>query len=98
VSVDQVDEFAEAAERSTDSAIGFVILANVACLIVPGLEYHVEDRGCLFDFNEDRAGLARSLKSFKLCASCRNLAETAGFVEILDDILNTLRDFRPGRP
>lgn len=97
VSLDEVREFAARAGRSVDAAVGFLVLGIVACLVVDGLGYHDESRGCLFDCNESRVSLVESLRAFRLCPSCRRIVAEASLDDVLEQILGVLKEFRPPR-
>jgi hypothetical protein len=62
-------EYAKRAGRTFEYAVAGVILAQLMEALNPRLVFH-EDRGCLFDFNEDREGIVKVLKNPRIDDVC----------------------------
>ncbi len=65
--------------------------------IVPERVMHPEDRGCLYDFCADRAGLDRKLREATFCDDCRRvLAEAGLYPEPASAIADVIRALATG--
>jgi hypothetical protein len=62
-------KYAAKAGRPFESAVVGLVVASVLTLLHRRLEFH-PDRGCLFDYNEDRAGIVKILKDPRIEDSC----------------------------
>jgi hypothetical protein len=69
VSTCDLREFSTKAGRPYEAAIGMLIAAQVLASR-SDLEYHNETRGCIFDFNEDRAELVDSIRGMQIDVDC----------------------------
>jgi hypothetical protein len=94
VSTDGVREYAAQAGRSFEASVGYLILGIVACAIQDDVDYHKENRGCLFDYNESRETLVHSLKMFRLCEQCTEI-DWIPQLKVLGQILDHLKTFSP---
>ncbi len=72
VSVDGLRKLAARAQRPYEMAVGYVVLGAALVGLAGGdeLDFHDEDRGCLFDFNEDRRSIVPALRSPSIEESC----------------------------
>lgn len=76
VSTFEVREFSALAGRPYEAAVGMLIAGQVVALR-NGFEYHQETRGCVFDFNVERADLITSIKAMRIEPECMNLIVSA---------------------
>lgn len=67
----ELREFAERTGRSFESFLAVVIVAQVlVARFYPDLGFHMEDRGCLFDYNEDRVSIQRKVQNPLIEQAC----------------------------
>lgn len=69
VSTFDLREYAAAAGRPYEAAVGMLIAAQVLALR-NDMEYHDETRGCIFDFNANRADLVSGIREMQIDAEC----------------------------
>lgn len=69
VSTCDLRTYAAKAKRPFESAVVGLVVAEVLTLLHRRLQFH-PDRGCLFDYNEDRAGIVKILKDPRIEDSC----------------------------
>lgn len=69
VSTCELRKYAAKAGRPFESAVVGLVVAEVLTLLHRRLEFH-PDRGCIFDYNEDRAGIVKVLKDPRIEDSC----------------------------
>jgi hypothetical protein len=62
-------EYAHEAGRPFEVAVAQVMLAQLLVEIGPKVTFH-EDRGCIFDFNESRVSIVRSIKETRIEPEC----------------------------
>jgi hypothetical protein len=70
VSLYDLDKYARKARRPFEVAVGAVAIAQLLTVINKDLEFHDEIRGCLFDFNEDRDSIVRSIRALCIEDQC----------------------------
>jgi hypothetical protein len=87
-------EYARRAGRPFEYAVAGVILAQLMEAIHPRLRFH-EDRGCIFDYNEDRAGIVKMLRAPRIEESCLKLMKPAGRAAALA-MVEALRQYAKG--
>ena len=63
-------KYAAKAGRPFEAAVVGLVVAEVLALRNRRLEFHSENRGCLFDYNEDRASIVKVLKDPRIEDSC----------------------------
>lgn len=69
-SVYELPKFAAEAERPYEVLVGGVVVAQLSVAIdYPALGFH-DNRGCLFDYNEDRTSIVRVAKRPRIEARC----------------------------
>jgi hypothetical protein len=65
--------YARLAKRPYEAAVaGLAVSIFLACTN-PRIDFHRETRGCVFDFNEDRASIVKSVKTPAICDQCEAL-------------------------
>lgn len=69
VSTCDLREFSAQARRPYEAAIGMLVAAQVLALR-NNLDYHPETRGCIFDFNEIRSDIVKSIRGMKIDPQC----------------------------
>jgi hypothetical protein len=69
VSTCDLREYSAKADRPYEAAIGMLIAAQIFALR-NDMEYHPETRGCIFDFNEDRIDLVKSIRGMRIDSDC----------------------------
>jgi hypothetical protein len=62
-------EYAREAERPFEAAVAQVVLAQLLVEIGPKARFH-DDASCIFDFNESRGSIVRSLKEMRIESQC----------------------------
>lgn len=62
-------EYAHEAGRHFEVAVAQVVLAQLLVEMGPKVLFH-EDRGCIFDFNESRSSIVRSLREMRVEPEC----------------------------
>ncbi|MBB5696518.1 hypothetical protein [Muricoccus pecuniae] len=71
VSAADVRDFARQADRPFEVGLSAMMLAQVLEeLLHPAVDFHKENRGCLFDFNEERATLVHTFRALRIEPSC----------------------------
>jgi hypothetical protein len=96
VSTCDLRKYAARAGRPFESAVVGLVVAEVLTLLHRRLEFH-PDRGCLFDYNEDRAGIVKVLKDPRIEDSCLQkipLAHRPAAVALVE----ALRQYPKGGP
>jgi hypothetical protein len=94
VSSAELREYAQKARCPYEYAVAGVVVAQLLVAVHPRLDFH-DDRGCLFDRNDDRAGIVRVLKDPKIEDSCLKLMKPAGRPAALA-IVEALRRYARG--
>ncbi|MGE5340966.1 MAG: TIR domain-containing protein [Candidatus Omnitrophota bacterium] len=56
----------------------YEIATHALSFVVPGLEYHEESRGCIFDFKQEKLSILECMRVGILCDECRNWFLTNG--------------------
>ena len=69
VSIRGLQQYADEARVSLDTALAYVIVSSVAGYFVD-VEYHDEHRGCPWDFTEEHADIVKGLRRPKICSEC----------------------------
>ena len=69
VSTYDLRKYAEAADRTFEAAVLGVAIAQLLTALNPRLGYH-DNRGCLFDFNEERDTITDSLRDPRIEPEC----------------------------
>jgi hypothetical protein len=87
-------EYAQRAGRPFEYAVAGVILAQLMGAVHPRLGFH-DDRGCIFDYNEDRAGIVKMLKAPRIDDQCLKLMKPAGRKTALA-MVEALRQYAKG--
>jgi len=65
-------EYAAQAGKPFEAAVAFVAIAELLAVLSPRVEYH-EDRGCIFDCNDDRDSIVRGLRNPTIEPECLKL-------------------------
>jgi hypothetical protein len=92
VSTYDLRKYANMAGRPLEAAIGGVLLSILLVAINPKLGYH-ENAGCLFDFNEDRDTIVRSLREATIERRCLGLMRPE-FREPAEAMVQALKKLR----
>ncbi len=72
VSSNGLREYAAQAGKPFEAAVAFVAIAELLAVLSPEVEYHA-DRGCIFDYNEDRDSIVRGLRDPTIEPECLKL-------------------------
>jgi hypothetical protein len=94
VSCYDVREYAESVQRPFEAAIGMLIVGELLYCRNAKVEYHTEDRGCLFDMTIERENLKLSLATMEIESHCRALL-TGKWRTVGDALMKALRNYRP---
>lgn len=89
VSTCDLREFSEQAGRPYEAAIGMLIAGQVLALR-NDLEYHKETIGCIFDFNEVRSDIVKSIKGMMIDPHCMSLLKDAAEMEAARSLIAAL--------
>jgi hypothetical protein len=73
VSTHGVHEYARRAERPFEAAVASIAVSALLVVGNPKLDYHPEDRGCLFDRNDDRDSIVAGLRAMRIEDDCLEL-------------------------
>lgn len=92
VSTADLREFAATAGRPFEAAVGVLLIGAILVRFNSKLSYH-DNRGCIFDYNEDRVSLIDTIKTLKLCADCAKhmSAEQKGATEAMLAVLRKMK-------
>jgi cytochrome P450 len=69
VSTTDLREYAAKARRPFEVAVGGLMVATLLAQMTEGLDFH-ENRGCIFDKNEDRHTLVRNIRKPAIEPEC----------------------------
>lgn len=92
VSIADVRQFAEEADRPFEAGLGVLLIAAILVSLNKNLDYHDEDApdtGCIFDYNRSRVSLTTTIEKLDLDDACRNrmtpeqLSATVSMIEAL---------------
>ncbi|WP_448102317.1 hypothetical protein [Luteibacter jiangsuensis] len=89
VSTCDLREFSEMAGRPYEAAIGMLVATQVFALR-NGMQYHDETRGCIFDFNENRIDLVKSIRGMQIDADCINHFKDKDEAKVARDLISSL--------
>lgn len=70
ISAHDVRDFAKRARRRFEIALASMILAQMLTTLDRRVGFHEETRGCIFDFNSERATLVHSFRQLQIEPSC----------------------------
>jgi hypothetical protein len=70
ISTFDLREYATEAERPFEAAVGMLVVGQVLATRNDDLDYHRKSRGCMFDFNEKRDSLVKSIKAMRIENVC----------------------------
>ncbi|HUI79797.1 MAG TPA: hypothetical protein VLY24_17850 [Bryobacteraceae bacterium] len=75
-------EYAAEAGRPFATAVGIMAVSQLLAAVSPDVQFHPEDRGCMFDFNGDRDSVVETLREARIEPEClkkirRDLREPA---------------------
>lgn len=62
--------YARKAHRPFEVAVAGIALSSLLATLNPKVEFHEENRGCLFDFNRDRDSIVKTLRKAMIEPSC----------------------------
>lgn len=62
--------YARRARRPFEVAVAGIALSSLLATLNPKIEFHEENRGCLFDFNRDRDSLVATLRRAEIEPAC----------------------------
>jgi hypothetical protein len=65
----ELAKFSREAGRPLEAVVGGLVVAQLLVAMEPALVFH-EDRGCVFDYNEDRVSIVRIAKTPRVEAAC----------------------------
>lgn len=71
----ELREYAQQAGRPFEVAVAGVVIAQLLVEINKGLKFHDENRGCMFDFNNDRVSIVESIRNGMIEPACLNLID-----------------------
>lgn len=93
ISTTDVREFAAEAGRPFEAAVGSMLIGAVLVGLNEHSGYHYETRGCLFDYNEDRSGLANAIRMTGICPACAEVlsAEQRSAAESMLKVLRKMK-------
>lgn len=96
VSTFELREFARQAGRPFEACVAGIIVATLlVAMHFPDLSFHEEDRGCLFDYNEQRVTIVRCLKDPKIEPKCLKLIKLR-YRSAAVAMVNVLRGYTGG--
>lgn len=101
VSAYELREYATQAGRPFEVAVAMLVVGQLLATINKKIEFH-DDRGCLFDFNEDRVSLVDSIKAAQIEPGCLKLVD-AKYRAAAEAMMKALRSYTrddgsPGQP
>lgn len=94
VSTYEMRNFAAQASRPFEAAVASLVIGELLALLSPGLEFHEENRGCIFDFNGDRQSIVESLRQMQIEPECLRRIKPA-YRTSADALITALREL-PG--
>lgn len=94
VSTYDVRTYAQRAERPFEAAVAGIAISALLVIINPRLEYHEESRGCLFDKNDDRDSLVKSLRAARIDPQCLRLL-LPRYRSAAEAMVDALRSYAP---
>jgi hypothetical protein len=68
VSAYDVADYADEAGRPIEACVASMAVAAALAALFPKIETHLETRGCLFDYCEDRSDIVRGFREMAICA------------------------------
>jgi hypothetical protein len=84
-------KFAARTGRPFEAYLGMIIVAQVLAVMFPKIDYH-EDTGCLFDFNDERVSIMKTLKNLHVDPPCLK-AIPARHRPAVHSMVNLLRNY-----
>lgn len=93
----QLRGYAAEAGRSYEAAIGFLVVAQTLISMSPKLEYHDEDIGCMFDYNDDRDSIVSGLRKIEICPQSLELIPVK-YRDAALAMVTALRNYHPEEP
>jgi hypothetical protein len=86
-------KYAARAGRPFNVAVAYIAISQLLATISPDVDYHADNRGCMFDFNEDRDSIVESIRQAMVEPACLKKIQR-GFRETATTLLDTLRGER----
>lgn len=89
----ELRRFALKAGRPFEVAVGALITAQLLVAVNPRLDYHSENRKCLFDYNDDRVSIVDALKTLGIEDECLRKIRPE-YREVARDLVEALKVYR----
>ena len=94
ISAFNVREYAQQAGRPFEVAVAGMAVAEVLSALNSKVEYHPENRGCLFDQNLQRDTIVESIRQARIEPGCLKLIDKK-YREAAGSLTDVLRDYSP---
>lgn len=94
VSAYDMREYAAQADRPYEAAVASTIIAQLLQEISEASLFHDENRGCLFDFNEDRDTIVEALRKARIEKACLQLVDEK-YRDAAEKMVRALRNYSP---
>ncbi|MEN3331944.1 MAG: hypothetical protein V7641_1309 [Blastocatellia bacterium] len=92
VSAYHMREYAAQANRPFEAAMAGVIISQLLVIMNKRLSFHEENRGCLFDFNDDRDSIVESLRKGIIEEHCLSLIDEK-YRDAAQKVVNALKSY-----
>jgi hypothetical protein len=97
VSAYNLATYAQKANRPYEAAVAGIAVSILLATLNPKIEYHPDTRGCLFDFNAERASIVKALRDPHIDHDCLRALFPA-YRESAIALLDALREYDPAEP
>ncbi|HEX7174114.1 MAG TPA: hypothetical protein VF240_02355 [Pyrinomonadaceae bacterium] len=90
-------EYAALAGRPFEAAVAGLVVAEILAALNRRLGYHEENRGCLFDFNQERDTVIESIRQARIEPQCLDLIDEK-YRDAAAALTDVLRNYSPPQP